>query len=51
MHKSCKTNQAREIGRWKFSMKKLPMGVMLASDGTEMHVQGQNDSTAGRLEG
>jgi hypothetical protein len=51
MHKSCITNQARKIHRWKFSMKKLPKGILLASDGKEMQVQGQNSSTGGRLEG
>jgi hypothetical protein len=32
-------------------MKKLPKGILLASDGTKMQVQCQADSTAGRLLG
>jgi hypothetical protein len=32
-------------------MRKSPKGVLLASDGTEMQVQGQTSSTAGRLVG
>jgi hypothetical protein len=32
-------------------MKKSLKGMLLASDGTEMHVQGQTSSTAGRLLG
>jgi hypothetical protein len=32
-------------------MKKSPKGVMLASYGTEMQMQGQTSTTAGRLEG
>jgi hypothetical protein len=48
---SCITNQAREIGHWKFSMKRSLKGVLLTSDGTEMQMQGQTSSTAGRLVG
>jgi hypothetical protein len=51
MHKSCITNQATKVRRWKFSMKKLPKGLLFASDGTEIQVQGQISSPACRLVG
>jgi hypothetical protein len=44
MRKSCIANQATKIRRWKFSMKKSPKGVLLASDGTEIQVQDQQSS-------
>jgi hypothetical protein len=51
MHKSCITNKARKISHWKFSMKKSPKGVLLASDGTEIEGQDQTISSAFRLIG
>jgi hypothetical protein len=51
MHKSCITNKQRKIRRWKFSMKKLPKGVLLASDRMEIQVQDQTISPACTLIG
>jgi hypothetical protein len=51
MHKSCITNKQRKIHRWKFSMKKSPKGVLLASDKTEIQEQEQTISPACRLIG
>jgi hypothetical protein len=51
MHKSCITNKQRKICRWKFSIKKSPKGVLLASDGMEIQVQDQTISPACRLIG
>jgi hypothetical protein len=51
MQKSCITNKQRKILRWKFSMKKSPKGVLLASDGTEIQVLDQTISLACRLIG
>jgi hypothetical protein len=42
---------SRKIRHWKFSMTKSLKGVLLASDSTEMRVQGQTNTTAGRLVG
>jgi hypothetical protein len=39
---------SKKIRRWKFSMKNSPKGLLLASDGTEMQVQGQTSNTASR---
>jgi hypothetical protein len=46
---SCITNQARKIHHWKFSTKKSPKGVLLASYGKEIQVHEQTSSPACRF--